>query len=131
MICFPILFLNSFRFANPPRPIGESRLALGGTMPLLGESVSNVLVGFGTLPTEQKLSKTWVWAALGWPTWFQLGSLNPPKSHLGGVLGRLAGVLRRLGCVLGRLGASWSRPGRILGRLRGVLGGSWRSFGAP
>ena len=45
-------------------------------------------------------------------------------------MGRLAGVLRRLGCVLGRLGASWSRPGRILGRLRGVLGGSWRSFGA-
>ena len=105
-------------------------MALGGTRPLLGESVSNVLVGFGTLPTEQKLSKTWVWAALGWPTWFQFGSLNPPKSHLGGVLGRLAGVLRRLGCVLGRLGASWSRPGRILGRLRGVLGGSWRSFGA-
>ena len=113
----------------------------------MGESVSNVLVGFGTLPTEQKLSKTWVWAALGWPTWVQLGTLNPPKSHLGGVLGRLAGVLRRLGCVLGRLGASWSllepsrahlgassgRLGGILGEFWGVLGhlgASWRALGA-
>ena len=105
----------------------------------MGESVSNVLVGFGTLLTEQKLSKTWVWAALGWPTWVQLGTLNPPKSHLGGVLGRLAGVLRRLGCVFRRHGASWSllepsrahlgassgRLGGILGRVLGRLRASW------
>ena len=93
---------------------------------------------------HSKWRSGWVWAALGRPTWFQFGSLNPPKSHLGGVLGRLAGVLRRLGCVLGRLGASWSRPGRFLGAssgrlgvileefwgVLGHLGAPWRALGA-
>ena len=62
------------------------------------------------------------------PTCFGFGSPNPPKSRLGGVLGRLGaswGVLERLGGVLG---ASWSALERlraVLERLGGVLGASW------
>ena len=56
------------------------------------------------------------------PTWLHFGSQNPPKSRLGGLLGRLESVLGRLRRILERLGgvleASWS----VLGASWGVLG---------
>ena len=46
------------------------------------------------------------------PTGFHFGSKNPPKSYLGGVLGRFGGVLARLAAVLEAAGAvleaSWA-----------------------
>ena len=46
----------------------------------------------------------WLRDAMLVPTWLHFGSPNPPKSRLGGLLGRLADVLGRLVGVLGPLG---------------------------
>ena len=67
-------------------------------------------------------------------TCFGFGFSVPPKSGLGGVLGRLGaswGVLERLAGVLG---ASWSALERlraVLERLGSVLGASWAVLEAP
>ena len=67
------------------------------------------------------------------PTWLHCGSQNPPKSRLGGLLGRLESVLGRLRRILERLGgvleASWTVLGASWGIL-GRLGASWPRFEA-
>ena len=62
------------------------------------------------------------------PTWSHFGSKHLPKSCLGGVLGRLGGLLRRLGRVLGSswivlefLGGDLERLGRVLKRPERVM----------
>ena len=57
------------------------------------------------------------------PTWLHFGSQNPPKSRLGGFLGRLQSVLEASWAVLG---ASWS----VLGSSWNVLEASWSVLGA-
>ena len=68
------------------------------------------------------------------PTWLHVGSQNPSKSCLGGVLGiilavlaALEGLLKHLGLVLGRLESILDRLGGILGHLEGILDASWAS----
>ena len=93
-----------------------------------------------TLQTSTKLCpksppilfKLKVWMGLGgsWaadlvPVWLPKPTKIAFWKRLGTSCGCLAAPWLRLG---GRLGASWSRPGRILGRLRGVLGASRKSF---
>ena len=39
------------------------------------------------------------------------------------------GILRRFGAILGALGPSWEGLGGLLGRLEGVLGCSWVLLG--
>ena len=51
------------------------------------------------------------------PTWLHFGSQNPPKSRLGGLLGRLESVLGASWSVLEDLGGVLERLGHVLGRL--------------
>ena len=54
----------------------------------------------------------------------EVGTKNPPKIDLGGVLGPPEGALVSWGRLESFVGASWGRLGASLGRLGGVLVGN-------
>ena len=109
-------YMNSFRFANPPRPIREPKL---GENKLLNQTkhrskfVSKILQNFRKINQNRRQND---------PTSRSVGGLAGSWS----LSGRLCRVLRRLGCVLRRLGCFLEPFGGALG---GVLGASWGLVG--
>ena len=85
--------------------------ALRAKIPVKKETVLDVLTRLG--PEARR-----IFDPIRVPTWLHFGFKNPPKSRLGGLLGRLESCVGRLGGVLEAtwvpLGASWA-----------VLAASW------